>query len=411
MQLRAPNPSDETGVNRRSYLPAGLCLLLLGVAAPVQAQNLTFNGQIRPRWEGRDPAGPGLGAFTSMRTRLGLTGVLERNVRIYVEFQDVRLFGEETHPLFDFGADNLDLHEGFAEIGSFSEGLGIRVGRQEINLGGQRLIGALDWAQQGQSFDGVRLRSVGDWGSVDLFGFTINDAGSPAVAEDEALFGGNAAFATGTLGTLAVYGIHRAVRADDELDTDQTTVGARWAGRSGLWSYRAEGSYQFGERGGDDVSAFMFGARLGAQVGSRSSLTLWYDYLSGDEIPLDGEQGVFETLFATNHKFYGFADLFLNIPVHTAGLGLRDLAIKAALDASDDIRLSLDLHSFRLAEQGSISSTHLGEEIDLTGRYRFTQQVTFVGGASFVAQDEAWAEIGRLSEDMWWGYLMMNVVF
>ncbi len=31
-----------------------------------------------------------------------------------------------------------------------------------------------------------------------------------------------------------------------------------------------------------------------------------------------------ETLFATNHKFYGFADLFLNIPRDTAGRGLRD---------------------------------------------------------------------------------------
>ena len=37
---------------------------------------------------------------------------------------------------------------------------------------------------------------------------------------------------------------------------------------------------------------------------------------------------VFDTLFTTNHKFYGLADLFLNIPLQTDGRGLQDLAVK-----------------------------------------------------------------------------------
>lgn len=58
-------------------------------------------------------------------------------------------------------------------------------------------------------------------------------------------------------------------------------------------------------------------------------MTLWYDHLSGDDDPSDGTVRVFDTLFATNHKFYGLADYFLNIPVQTVGRGLQDLALKA----------------------------------------------------------------------------------
>lgn len=74
----------------------------------------------------------------------------------------------------------------------------------------------------------------------------------------------------------------------------------------------------------------MLGARLGFDVGTGGSLTLWYDLLSGDADPNDGDTKVFDTMFATNHKFYGFADMFLNISVHTGGQGLQDLAVKGS---------------------------------------------------------------------------------
>ena len=59
---------------------------------------------------------------------------------------------------------------------------------------------------------------------------------------------------------------------------------------------------------------------------SRSpGVSVGVEYLSGDDDPTDGTYKVFDTLYATNHKFYGFMDYFLNIPVHTFGLGLRDV--------------------------------------------------------------------------------------
>ncbi len=192
--------------------------------------------------------------------------------------------------------------------------------------------------------------------------------------------------------------------------TDQTTFGARWVGEADGFAYRAEGSFQTGDRAGTDVSAFMLGARVGRTFGP-GSVTLWYDYLSGDDDPTDGEVEVFDTLFATNHKFYGFADLFLNIPVHTGGQGLQDLAVKLALRPHDDWRLAADVHSFHLAETRNLASGHLGEELDFTATWTHSSNFAVQGGLSIIFQDDAWAEIGRLAEDMLWAYLMLDARF
>jgi len=54
-------------------------------------------------------------------------------------------------------------------------------------------------------------------------------------------------------------------------------------------------------------------------------LSAGVDYLSGDDGEDETKYKVFNTLYATNHKFYGFMDYFLNLPVHTYGKGLMDM--------------------------------------------------------------------------------------
>lgn len=393
-------------------LPVALALLGgLAVPHPARAQEVRFGAQVRPRYEYRDPSADGGEAFVSMRVRAGFTALLEEDVRLFVQVQDVRLWGEETSTLGDFRADNFDLHQGYAEVGG-AEGPGfrLRAGRQEAVLGGERLVGAVGWTQQGRSFDGVRVTARAGWGAVDVLGFKTGEdlaTDSPA----DAGFLGAYAVLDGPRGSAVdLYALYS--REGGEPGTDEGTLGARWAGSSGVWRWRAEASYQFGERGGVDVSAYMLGVRAGAsRADGRGRLTLWYDLLSGDEDPTDDEVGVFNTLFATNHKFYGFADLFLNIPVHTAGRGLHDTAVKAALDPRDDLHVGLDLHAFFLAEDAGLSSGHLGEEIDLTVRYRYTPQLGVTAGLSQVFADDALGEIGRLAEDMTWVYLMLDVAF
>ncbi len=388
-------------------------LLLPSGTSDLAAQQVgpqpVLSGQLRPRFEFRDPVGGGLDDFTSMRVRLGLRHRIDRDLAVFIQLQDVRIWGEETSPLLDYRADNLDLHQGYLTYrGASFDWLTTTIGRMETNFGGQRLVGAVDWTQQGQSFDGVRFDVDAGPMQWALVGYVISDETAPTNTADADLFG-----AYGTLheigpGMLDLYWLYH--RVNDVTESDEHALGARYQ-YSGAVDGRFEFTVERGQRAGVDVSAFMFGGRLGRPFADgRVTVTLWYDYLSGDD-PATPEVEVFNTFFGTNHKFYGFADLFLNIPAHTGGAGLQDMAIKLAANPARRITAGLDLHSFRVSEQGALSGAHLADEVDLTLTHRYSDNLAATMGLSRVWQDGPLGEIGRLSEDMTWFYLMLSATF
>jgi hypothetical protein len=387
---------------------AGVLLLGLLATSAAEAQRVSFSGQVRPRYEYRDPGGDERDEFVSMRVRAGLEAELADDVSVFLQLQDVRLWGEETSPLGDFRADAFDLHQGYLVIDRLGgEPLAARVGRQEIALGEERLMGAVDWTPQGQAFDGVRVRFTPDDLEADLFALRTGE--DSAGEEDGWLLGAYTVFDLDDAGTLDVYGFLQRIR--DLFATDEFTVGGRYALDRGRAHARMEAAAQLGERSSADVSAYLVALAAGLDLSDDVRITLWYDYLSGDADPGDDETNVFRTLFATNHRFYGYADLFLDIPAHTGGRGLQDAALKLAYSPSQRTSIELDVHTFRVARRGTLVDAHLGDEVDLTVRHRLRAALGVTAGLSHVAQDDALAEIGRLDDDLLFGYLMLNVVF
>ena len=114
---------------------------------------------------------------------------------------------------------------------------------------------------------------------------------------------------------------------------------------------------------------------------------------------------------AVSDLIAGLADYFLNIPLHTGGLGLQDAALKLAFTPSPSTRINLDLHSLRAARQGPLSTKSFANELDLTLTYRLSSGISLQGGYSFVQAKDGLQELGRLSEDAQWLYLMLNSVF
>ena len=388
-------------------------VLLFVAAAGLSAQDtrVTFGGQVRPRMESRAAGEDTRETFTSMRVRAQLQAVLTEDARVFVQLQDVRLFGEEASTLGDFSANALDLHQGYLELGFGTDHPSkLRVGRQALALGEQRLIGAVEWTQQGRSFDGARFTatSLGSL-TLDLFAMKLQEKSSATWDFDGDFLGAFGTVDLRAAGSLDLYTL--LTRDSREEGTDEHTLGALWKGAAGPVDLRIEGSLQGGERNGADVSAWMVGARAGMAVHEKATLTLWYDHLSGDDDPDDGEARVFNTLFATNHAFYGAADYFLNIPVHTGGLGLRDAALKLALGPWDGTTLKADLHAFSTAEEGSLSTRSLARELDLTLTHPMGPGLTAVAGISFVQARDGIRELGRLEDDATWGFLMVNAVF
>ncbi len=371
---------------------------------------LRWGAEVRPRSEIRRPVENGWDGVTSMRTRISLDALMEPGLRLVVQIQDVRDWGEESS-VRDRNADAVDFHQAFLEV-AFLPAVGglVRAGRQEVGLAEQRLVGAPDWGQAGQTFDGARwIRPLGE-GRLELVYLKIREDSSPSHDGSADLTAAWYSAPLGGLGSADLLGVHD--RGDGTGRTRQTTVGGVWRTGSELFSARAEGLYQFGRRGGRDVEAFMFAGEAGMTVArGQGTITLWYDYLSGDAHPDDDEIDSFSTLFGARNRYYGRADYFTDVPTDTRGLGLVDAALKLAFSPGGDLSLNLDLHEFRTAQDQSLTRARLGEEADLWARVRARQYLTVQAGYSLTWSGPAMEALGLLEGTGHFGYVMTSLRF
>ena len=397
-----------------ALVPGLFCLLLaLLLPAPVTAQDrpaLTWQGEIRPRLYAREPVEGEWDHWISMRTRLALDARFEAGMRLFVQIQDVRFWGEEVTNR-DRSADAVDFHQAYLEVDALpAVGGRIRAGRQEVSLGEGRFLAAPDWGDAGQTFDGLLwVRPMGG-AHLDLVYLRLEEGSSPAHDQSADMTAGWLALPPGELGSLDFLGFHE--RSGDPDGTGQSTVGSIWKKGLGDISFRVQGMYQFGEREGMDVSAHMVAARSTLSVlDGDGSVTLWYDYLSGDPDPTDDENGAFSTLFGARHRYYGTADYFLDILKDTGGLGLQDAAVKFAFTPTPTLSLNLDFHSFLTAEEGALSSRHLAEEADFWIRHRFRGALALEVGSSLTWAGTAMEELGLLEGTGAAVYFMTSMKF
>jgi hypothetical protein len=386
--------------------------------------------QYRPRFlvhEGRDFRPGGTSATLRHRARLGLQADFWSWLSAYIELQDARIWGSETDTLLDYDANGFDLHQGWVEARTCC-GFQFRVGRQEVNWDNQRLIGAVGWSEQGRALDAIRIRFIRDR-------VVKAEALYAMVMDEEAFLSGADASSFGDVhlaGVRARSEWHPAAQPTvlmiyDRInlrEQNRFTLGAFVDGKpvKGL-EYSAEFFYQLGDQrvnGVDrDIAAFMGAARLGYTLPVKTSpgLGAWFEYLSGDDGPNDNTIRTFDTLYATNHKFYGFMDFFLNIPLHTDGLGLMDIGGRVSVKPLKGLLLFVDFHHFEQAvTDPQWGTTTYGQEVDFLARYVMNRYLAFEGvfaffvpklGAAIRRMDKETYELGKQTE--LYGYVQINV--
>lgn len=267
-------------------------------------------------------------------------------------------------------SDTIDLHQGFITLGNQKEfPLTLKVGRQELSYGEERLIGAFDWNNIGRAFDTAKLRWQQGWGSVDAF------TGMPVVPREgqfdmpnnqDWLSGVYATFTPIPKTILEGYFLARNASrsaisffSDPEFPQptarDIYTVGGRLKSKPGElynFDYALEGAYQFGDFAPTATAArlnqdaFMFVAEAGytfADLWAKPRLGVEYDYSSGDDNPGDGTHGTFDNLFPTNHKFFGSMDLF-------SLQNIQDLGVNLTLKPTKRMSVALMGNAFWLAD-------------------------------------------------------------
>jgi hypothetical protein len=261
------------------------------------------------------------------RIRVQATGTWG-HLTVFGQLQDARTWGFEKSTVSNEG--NVDLHQGYFqwqfEDESKKQNTYLRVGRQEIDLGNQRLIGSLNWAVTARSFDAVRLHTENRYFDVDAAWMVLRGRG-PYAAPDSS---DPAQPTNGThVGALRI-GVHPAkwlnvdaltlLNHDDKgqkaNSNDIGNVGLRaYAKNIGGFEYEIEGNAQFGNNGGKAHQAwaaagqaqYLFGV---GQQHLNPGLRLGYVIASGDSAKKPNKSQEFFNFYPTNHIHYGLMDLF-----------------------------------------------------------------------------------------------------
>ena len=185
----------------------------------------------------------------------------------------------------------------------------------------------------------------------------------------------------------------------------------------------------------------MVGVRLGKSFANNTSVTLWYDRLSGvdDDDQSSGDWGAFDTMYDTGHKFYGFQDFYLNrAGAGTRYFGLQDIALKTKMSPRAGWTLKADLHHFRTATDlsggdadGIITSltdsetaingamdSDLGTEVDLTVVHKYDANTKIVAGYSHYFTTHTFGQLNGAgapgsdsNDDSDWAYVMIDTKF
>jgi hypothetical protein len=144
----------------------------------------TISGQLRSRGELRDGYGTletdgnKDAAFISQRTRL-IFNYQNSKIIFHTSLQDIRLWGQDASTISSTDGSKLELHEAWAEIilsnkkdrafkSSPFDYFAIKLGRQEISYDDERLLGSLDWTQQGRRHDAIIMKMIQDGWKIDL---------------------------------------------------------------------------------------------------------------------------------------------------------------------------------------------------------------------------------------------------
>ena len=405
----------------------GMLTVLLIIIPSLAFSQFSLDGEFRPRMEYRDgyrilrtdntePA-----FFTSQRTRISLHYKADR-YKMKISGQDVRVWGDVAQ-LQD--NPNVNIHEAWAEV-KVSPVLGVKLGRQELVYDNQRLLGSVNWTQQARSHDAILLKYRNSDARVKV------DIGGAYNQDSERLLGN-----TYSINNYKVLSYLWVQKQWDDFDVsvlgltdgfEQGTEAPRYR-----YTYGTNLKYNFEEltlrgefylQSGDDalrqdISAGMYALSASYDV-SPIQLTVGYDHLSGggvrDDFPL---RHTFSTLYATNHKFYGHMDYFLNALTDTRGGGLQDFYLKTNYRVNESTNVALDYHYFALSADlgsptvpGQILNQNLGSEIDLSLSHRFTQDIALKAGYSVLMPSESLEAIqfrSQVKDLQHWGWVMLSI--
>jgi hypothetical protein len=365
---------------------------------------LRFSGEYRMRFEGFDGGGfkPDTSdAYVLSRVRVNMRVSPTYWMRFQFQGQDAQAFYKNTKPDAPPFEDTMDIRQAYVEFGKAEvPTLLLRVGRQELFFGDQRLIGHLNWTNTARSFDAARLTFQKSKVKVDLFASAVVNLREGTANKSS---GGNdlhGAYGSitkvvpnATIEPYVLWRLARGTKTEAGLGgkTDRKVYGGRFVGKlPANFDYNIEAVGQTGSVGTDTIRAAASHAALGYTIASftkKPRVVLEYNYATGDDTPTDGVQQTFDQLYPTGHDKYGLAD-------QVGWKNIHDLRAGVEYKATAKLNMSVFYHSWWLASTtdalynaagapvvkvaSGTAGRHVGQEADIQMTYGLNA-VTSIG--------------------------------
>jgi hypothetical protein len=394
--------------------------------------------------------------FLLQRFRVGIAIKPNDWLRIYAQGQDAQELGSDRPDIPGAmgaeGDDSFDLRQGYIQLGPKS--FNLTVGRQTLAFGDERLVGIGEWNNFTRTFDAVRLQIIQPKFSIDFFAasvvniyrdsFNQSDLFNGSETHRDQIFSG--IYASTSVVNFQVIDFYL-FSLDQEVPnptapaitspatftgltgkrTDFVTLGTRIKADpkklNGL-DYEGEFAFQTGKVADLNLTAFAAHVGLGYVFPHpwKPRLFFEYNFATGDNDSTDDEIQTFQNLFPSNHKFYGFMDLFSWQNLHNPAVSVRAQPCKQLtlegyfggfwLASTDDAwyRANGVARVRPLNTAARAANSYAGSEIDLLATFAPAKFLTVLAGYSHFFAGDYLHDTGP-DDDADFGYVQAVVAF
>lgn len=366
---------------------------------------LSLGGQswVRQMEEYNSRLGRGNNSYTLTRQRIYGDLWYQDRVRLFAE--GIASFSNSQDlpslPIDQTGFDFLNLFLDFKLGDVMGKPAYLRVGRQELLFGSQRLVSTLDWANTRRTFQGVSILRTGEKWDVNAFWTqpVIPNTNRLDWADNQQNFAG--IFATYRPKKGHTVDLYDLVLTNNNTVNQRglqrgnftiNTLGGRYAGDDSGFLWDVESALQLGRQASQNVVAGMVSAGLGYNFKDLPwSPTIWgyYDYSTGDGSPGSGNLNTFNTLYPFGHYYQGWVDI-------VGRQNAQDVNAHLYVYPAKWLTLNTQFHSFQLANKrdalynkaGNVSrfdptgraGRDVGQELDLIANFHVSKHADILLG-------------------------------
>jgi len=369
---------------------------------------LSIGGEERFRWaheldsrlSGKD------NNYQLLRSRVYADLWFQDFFRVYAEFIDARSYNQNLAPLA-IDVNHSDLLNLFGELKVYElDGtpIYIRVGRQELLYGSERLISPLDWVNTRRTFQGVKGYYHSEKLDVDLFWvqpIIIDPIHFDSPDDGQHLAGAWTTYRPQKGQAIDLYYLYLDNTRPVAIGSggarggfNVNTFGTRYAGDKCQFLWDFEGMLQFGDWSNLESISGAYTTGLGynfADMPLNPTFWVYWDWAKGDHNPGIQRHTTFNQLFPFGHYYFGFIDV-------VGRQNIQDFNLHCYFYPTNWVTTGVQYHMFRLESARDAlynaagapirrdptgnSGSDVGDEVDFTTNFHLDMHKDVLVGYS-----------------------------